>query len=172
MDTDVSFQAAVKKAFGPSILDAEGRIDRDKLGTAIFTDSEKRKLLNKLSHPRIFRKIISAVIKLKLIQRKPLVVLDAPLLFETKILEYFCYPIITIYCEDGQVQLQRLMARNSLTEEEAMFKINSQMPINIKVKKSDIVAENGGSLKDLTQKIINKVIPEVYSKLGYIDSTI
>lgn len=89
-------------------------------------------------------------------------VLDAPLLFETKILEYFCYPIITVYCEDGSTQLRRLMERNQLTEEESMLKINSQMPINIKVKKSDIAVENGGTLKDLNSKIVNKVIPQVY----------
>ena len=42
-------------------------IDRDALGAIVFSDPEKRKLINKLTHPRIFRKIISAVIKLKLI---------------------------------------------------------------------------------------------------------
>ena len=66
MDTDVSFQTAVKNSFGPAILDPNGVIDREKLGQAIFADPEKRKILNKLSHPRIFRKIISAVIRLKL----------------------------------------------------------------------------------------------------------
>lgn len=101
MDNDVGLQQAVKRAFGNGILDEKGVIDRDALGAIVFSDPEKRKLINKLTHPRIFRKIISSVIKLKLIQRKPLVVLDAPLLFETKILEYFCYPIITVYCEDG-----------------------------------------------------------------------
>ena len=101
MDNDVGLQLAVKKAFGLAILDENGDINRDKLGAIVFADADKRKIINKLTHPRIFRKIISAVIKLKLIQRKPLVVLDAPLLFETKILEYFCYPIMTVYCEDG-----------------------------------------------------------------------
>ena len=117
------------------------------MGAQVFSDPAKRRLINKLTHPRVFRKIISSVIKLKILQRKPLVVLDAPLLFETKILEYFCYPIITgkaidkkmtasisfsnffnlnvVYCEDGQTQLTRLMKRNSLSEHEAMAKINS-----------------------------------------------
>jgi len=57
----------VKKAFGAGILDEAGNIDREKLGNVIFADADKRKILNNLSHPRIFRKIISAVIKLKLI---------------------------------------------------------------------------------------------------------
>jgi dephospho-CoA kinase len=106
-------------------LNENGIIDREKLGAVIFSDAEKRNLINKLTHPRIFRKIIIAVIRMKLLQRKPLVVLDAPLLFETKILEYFCYPIITVFCEDGQTQLKRLTERNSISEEEAMRKINA-----------------------------------------------
>ena len=51
------------------------------------------------------------------------------------------------------------MERNTLTENEAMKKINSQMPINLKVKKADIVVENGGSLKDLETQVLGKVIP-------------
>ncbi|CDW86686.1 dephospho-kinase domain-containing [Stylonychia lemnae] len=172
MDNDVGLQQAVKKAFGPTILDDNGVIDRDKLGAVVFSDAEKRKLINKLTHPRIFRKIIQKVIQLKLFQRKPLVVLDAPLLFETKILEFFCYPIITVYCEDGQTQLNRLMTRNNLTEDDAMRKVNAQMPISIKVKQSDIIVENGGSLDDLHKFVEDRVIKLIYQKLGYIDSAL
>jgi dephospho-CoA kinase len=63
--------------------------------------------------------------KLKFIEKRPLVVLDAPLLFETKLLEYFCYPIIVVYCDNNQEQLRRLMSRNNLSEEDAMRKISS-----------------------------------------------
>lgn len=125
MDTDSEFQDVVIKSFGRNILDGNGVIDRTALGNVIFADPSKRALLNKLSHPRVFRKIFTALIRKKLFERRALVVLDAPLLFETKILEYFCYPIIVVYCEDGQKQLKRLMERNTLTEEEAMRKINS-----------------------------------------------
>lgn len=54
------------------------------------------------------------------------------------------------------------MDRNSLTEDEAMQKINAQMPINVKVKKSDITVENGNTIKDLNNLVIRKVIPQVY----------
>ena len=172
MDTDQRFQNTVKNAFGPSILDANGVIDRTKLGELVFRDANKRRLLNQITHPRIFRRIIAKVLRLKLLQRKPHVVIDAPLLFETKILEYVCYPIIVVYCEDTQIQLKRLTERNNLSEEEAMRKISAQMPINIKVQKADITVENGTTLKDLEKHVIGSVIPQVYQKLGYIDSTV
>jgi dephospho-CoA kinase len=90
----------VRKNFGSEVLTDEGKIDRAKLSEQIFRNPEKRRLLNKLSHPRIFRRIFVQLFKLRFIQRKAMVVLDAPLLFETKILQYVCYPIVVVYCED------------------------------------------------------------------------
>ena len=51
-----------------------------------------------------------------------------------------------------------------------MMKVNSQMPINVKVKKADIPLENGGTIKDLNKQISNKLIPMVYQKLGYFEA--
>lgn len=170
MNSDKKYQQTLIRYFGNEIVSEDGGIDRVKLGNIVFSNPEKRKLLNKLSHPVIFRRIIVTLFKLKLMQRKPLVVLDAPLLFETKILEYFCYPILVVYCEDSQKQIQRLVERNTVSEEEAIKKISSQMPINIKVKKADVAIENGHGLKELNKKVINKVIPTIFYKLGYIDS--
>ena len=70
MDNNYSYAAKVKKVFGPSILDERGNIDRIKLGRLIFDDPIKRKQLNKMSHPLIFKSIFFELIKLKLFQRK------------------------------------------------------------------------------------------------------
>ena len=101
------------------------------MGEIIFKSSEKRRMLDKISHPRIFRKIIKELFRLKVIKKRTLVVLDAPLLFETRILEYFCYPNIVVYCDNTAEQLKRLMTRNNLSEEDAMRKISAQMPIGV-----------------------------------------
>ena len=84
------------------MFDEQNKIDRTKLGAVIFGNAEKRRQLDKISHPRIYRRILVTLFKLKFIQKRPLVVLDAPLLFETKLLEYFCYPIIVVYCDNNQ----------------------------------------------------------------------
>jgi dephospho-CoA kinase len=73
---------------------------------------------------------------------KKIAFLDAPLLFETKILEWFCYPIVTICVQDQKVWVQRLRGRDSISEEEALSKIKSQMSIAEKIKKSEIVLDN------------------------------
>lgn len=100
MDHDEGQQKAVIKGFGPTILDNEGKIDRAKLADEIFKSQEKRRLLNRITHPRIFRKIITTLLRMRFRERKHLLVLDAPLLYESKILEYFCYPIMVVFCPD------------------------------------------------------------------------
>ena len=56
--------------------------------------------------------------------------LDAPTLFESKILEHFCYPIVVVYIEDEELQLDRLMMRNTdLSEEQAKKRIGAQYPV-------------------------------------------
>lgn len=167
---DPAYQKAVRKAFGPEVFSIEtGQIDRLKLGHVIFSNPQKRRTLDKLSHPRIFRRIFVNLFKLKFIQRKPLVVLDAPLLYESKILEWVCYPIVVVYCDDTQKQITRLMERNQLSEEEAMKKISSQMPIGIKLKKADITVDNSGSRGELEKRVTEKAIASIYQRLGYID---
>lgn len=128
------------------------------MGEIIFKSSEKRRLLDKISHPRIFRKIIKELFRLKVIKKRTLVVLDAPLLFETRILEYFCYPNIVVYCDNTAEQLKRLMTRNNLSEEDAMRKISAQMPIGVKLRKADIAIDNSGSISQLEKKISSKIV--------------
>lgn len=157
------------KEFGAAaITDEQGKINREKLGEVIFSNPDKRRMLNRLSHPRILKRIIALVWRLKFIEKKPLVVLDAPLLFESRVLEYFCYPIIVVYIENGQIQQKRLMERNNLTEQQAMLKISAQMPTSLKVKKADVTIENGCSPKYLHNQVINKAIPLVCQQLGYL----
>ena len=171
LDRDEGYRAAIRSTFGDAVFSREtGEIDRIKLGNIIFADKLQRRKLEKISHPRIFRRIFVQLFKLRFLRKKPLVVLDAPLLFETKILEYFCYPILVV-SSDAEKQLARFTERNQISEEEALRKISSQMPIGVKVSRADISIENNGSLKDLDKTVTQKVIPAIYQKLGYIDSS-
>ena len=109
--------AKIGKAFPGVVVD--GVVDRVALGNAIFSDAAKRALLNRLTHPAIFKNILWRIFDLKILKGKKIVVLDAPLLFESKVLEYFCFPIIVVYCDDKQKQVERLMLRNNIGKEEA-----------------------------------------------------
>lgn len=77
------------------------------------------------------------------------IVLDAPLLFERKPLEYFCFPIVAVGLQNREQQVERLMCRNNFKREEAERRIDSQMPMEQKMEMGDIAIVNSGSFEDL-----------------------
>ena len=147
---DTNYQRLLVKTFGTEVWDEERKqINSEKLGQIVFSDPAKRKKLNSITHWRIFKIIFQNIFYQKIVLRKSNVILDAPLLFETKILEHFCYPILLVFLEDRDIQKERLMSRNQLSEEESEQRINSQFPMNLKIEKSQILIDNSYSLEDL-----------------------
>ena len=95
-----------------------------------------------------------------------MVVLEAPTLFETKVLTWMCHPIIVVSISDESLQLKRLMARNKdLTKEQAENKIKAQMPLKMKKERADILLENSQGEKELEQRIASKTLPDVIREL-------
>ncbi len=82
--------------------------------------------------------------------------IDAPILYESKVLEYFCYPIIVVGCSEEQ-QIVRLEKRNQYSREEAIKRIKAQMPLHVKEKKSDIYVKNEGTQEDLLKNTLSKL---------------
>lgn len=94
------------------------------------------------------------------------IVLDIPLLFEAK-MDKLTKPIIVVWV-DPETQLQRLMARDRTSEEDARNRINSQMSLDLKRSKADIVIDNTGSLDDLNEQF-RKVLFEVSKPLTWTE---
>lgn len=132
----------VIRAFGQEVLQEDKTLDRKKLGAIIFADEEKRKKLNSIVHPAI---------REEMLQRKDAyleagekcVVLDIPLLFESK-LTHFADKTVVVYV-DEEVQLKRLMERDEYTEEEAKQRIHAQIPVKEKAGLADRIINNNGS---------------------------
>lgn len=108
------------------------------LGEIVFNDQKKLKTLNRIAHPYVIR-VFTEQLK-KLAKTEEFVVLDIPLLFEAK-MEDFCDVIICVYV-DEIIQIERLIKRSDLSKEEALKRINSQMPLSEKCKISDYVIDN------------------------------
>jgi dephospho-CoA kinase len=155
--------------FGKEILDKDGAIDRTKLGDLIFSNTQKRRQLNKIMHRRIFWKMLSEFWELRMRQKHQLIIIDAPLLYETKFLEYFCYPIIVVGITEDDILVKRMMTRDKINEEQAKNKIKAQMPIEDKIEKGDIVINNNGNVNHLVNELKNTVIPGIYEKLNFKD---
>lgn len=84
------------------------------------------------------------------------VILDAPVLFESKI-DWLTSPILVVSCTITE-QMERLIRRDSLNEEEARSRINSQMPLSKKVEMADYVIDNSSTKEELQHRIEGAVI--------------
>jgi dephospho-CoA kinase len=141
----------IVKAFGSEILTATGDIDRVKLGSIVFHDEDKRLQLNEIVHPAVRERMNDEKVKY-VDSGNSVVILDIPLLFESK-LSHMVDKTILVYV-DAEVQLNRLMSRNQLIESEAMARIKSQMPLKDKIKLADAVIDNNGTIHDTKTQLI------------------
>lgn len=132
--------------FGSEII-TNNQVDRVKLGNAVFGNPRKLKLLNSITHPPIImmmKELISTCTEKQIF-------FEVPLLFEANLESHFDYIITVSTTKD--IQLQRLMARNKLEEEQAMLKINSQLPNYVKEVKADYIINNDGTIEDLQPQV-------------------
>lgn len=154
IDADVEARLAVEPGemaynkivehFGKSILLEDGTINRAKLGEIIFNDKEKRMVLNEIVHPAV-RERMNEKKEAALKQNESIVIMDIPLLFESKLTEQVERSLL-IYVDEA-TQLKRLMERNKYTENEAMARIQSQMPLKEKKVLADYLIDNSGTLE-------------------------
>jgi dephospho-CoA kinase len=143
--------------FGEEVLLSDKTLNRAKLGDVIFNNSEKRQKLNQIVHPAV-RSEMKKQAELYLSSGNPLVIMDIPLLFESK-LTHMVDKTWLIYTHPD-IQLRRLMERDGYSEEQALSRIKSQMPIDEKKELADIVIENNDTKEELKQKL-RRLLQEV-----------
>lgn len=133
------------EVFGEEILKADRTLDRPALGSIVFADEDKRNQLNAIVHPAVRERMLE--LRDNYIHAGAIcVVLDIPLLFESK-LTHLVDRTIVVYVDES-VQLNRLMERNHYTEKEAKQRISSQMPVKEKAKLADAVINNNGTIEE------------------------
>ena len=85
------------------------------------------------------------------------IVLEIPLLYESLLLPFICYPIIVVYVTEERIQKERLMRRNGLSDEEAEKRMRSQMSLKSKVSMSHIALCNDTSPESMNQELISRL---------------
>lgn len=142
--------AAIVTCFGEDILTKEKELDRQKLGTIIFSDETKRQELDTILKGFIRTSFMKKLAVFKQ-QKEAVIVCDIPLLYEAGYDELMDR-VMVVYVPEA-IQCQRLMARDQLTEVEARKRIASQMSIEDKKKRADIIIDNGGSRANTYQQV-------------------
>jgi dephospho-CoA kinase len=133
----------VLNAFGSVILGAGGEIDRAKLGAIVFSDRTQLDRLNAILHPEVVRVILSQLDNWEREQPLAKVIVDASLMIESGFYRNF-QKLIVVSCTPQQ-QIDRLRARNGLSEADARRRIALQMPLEEKVRFGDYVIDNSGT---------------------------
>jgi dephospho-CoA kinase len=135
-----------------NILHTNNEINRKRLGRLIFSNPQKRSKLNDIMHPKVIN-IVQAEIEKHKEFGTPVIVVDVPLLFESGF-DKFLDKIIVVYTTE-ELQLQRLIERDNITEEYALMKIKAQMSMEEKLKKADYVIDNSKSILQTKRDFIN-----------------
>lgn len=138
----------IVEAFGEVALNEDGTMNRQYVGSLIFNDKEKRDILNGITHPKI-RQMMNDERDFYL--KTTHVFQDIPLLFENG-LEDQMDEIIVVYVE-RDVQTERLMSRNELSESEAISRIDSQMSLEDKKARATVVFDNTETRETLYKQI-------------------
>ena len=153
VEPGTSARKQIVAAFAKDVPELElpdGTLNRKALGQVVFADAEKRKVLTSITGKAIFARLARSVFYHWLIGT-PVVVIDAPTLYETKSLVRYCKEVIVL-AATKETQLARLMKRDGSNVTDATNRIKAQMPIEEKVKLADVVIWNEGTQEELTQR--------------------
>lgn len=142
---DVKRKLAEK--FGDEIIE-NNEISREKLGKLVFGNEDNLKILNSIIHPKIKKLILKLQDEHK---DEQFVFLDIALLYEAKFVD-LVERVIVVYVNE-KVQIERLMSRNSLSKEEALSRIKSQMSSEEKAALSDYSIDNSDTIENTYQQI-------------------
>ncbi|NLN20058.1 MAG: dephospho-CoA kinase [Firmicutes bacterium] len=137
--------AEIVKEFGPSVLNADGSLNRAALGRIVFADPARRKRLEEITHPRILEEMRRQLQVIKAQGEATLIVLDVPLLFETPEILPLCDCTAVVWVPE-ELQVHRLMQRDGLSRPDALQRIRAQIPLDRKRYLADVVIDNSGSL--------------------------
>jgi dephospho-CoA kinase len=137
--------------FGEQVLQEDKNLDRNKLSDIVFRDIEKRKRLESFTHPRIHAEFAAQLSEI--VEKDPdaIVQVDVPLLIEGN-LQYMFHKTLVVYISEEK-QIERLVAREGISKEEAADRLKAQLPIDEKVGYADFVIYNDKSLEETRKKV-------------------
>jgi dephospho-CoA kinase len=150
--------AKIVDEFGTEILTPAGGLDRAKMASIVFADTEKRLRLNSIVHPLVFEVQNEWLAECESKDPNGIAIVDAALMIESG--GYRLYDqLIVVWCEPA-IQLERLIARNDLPEAEAKRRIAAQMPQAEKMRYADHLIDTSNGFEDTRRQV-----REVYEKL-------
>ena len=172
LDADLTARAVVEPgteglrqiaaSFGSDVLQPDGSLDRQKIGSIVFADEAKRLLLNSIVHPLVIKSQDKWVGDMEAMDPSGIAIVDAALMIESGGYKRFDQ-LIVVWC-DPAVQLKRLILRNNFDESEAKRRIAAQMPQEEKKKYADHLIDTSDGIESTRAQVKN-----VFETLSAID---
>jgi dephospho-CoA kinase len=138
-------QHEILEAFSPKILDANGEINRTRLGEIIFGSEQARKKLNRIVHSPLLDRVMALARAAE--TQTGIVIVDAALIYEWSMQDFF-HKIIVVDAS-LETRVQRIMDRDKLTRVQALLRIHAQTRLEAKVERADYTIANDGTLEEL-----------------------
>lgn len=139
--------------FGEDILLPAGSLDRKKMAGIVFSDEEKRLLLNSIIHPRVFAAQNEWLKNVAAKDPNGIAIIDAALTIESGGYKRFD-KLIVVWCESA-IQLERLMLRDNLSEADARKRIAAQMPQEEKKRYAQYLIDTSGGLEETRKQVVD-----------------
>jgi dephospho-CoA kinase len=146
----------VVEAFGPEVLTDDGELDRPRMGTIVFADEEKRRLLEGIVHPLVFERYAELEASAP---QHGVVVHDIPLLAESGRADTF--DAVVVVETPAQVQVERMLRDRGWSREDAEARIAAQATPEQRRAIATYLIENTGTREDLRRRV-----EEVYRELA------
>ena len=152
----------IREVFGDDVFDENGLLNRRALGSIVFGDREKRLALEGILHPMIQHRMMKKIREAGA-EGVPFLFLSVPLLFETG-MDALCDETwcLSVPVEE---QIKRVMARDDMSREEAIARIESQMPLEEKCRRASLVIRTNRPI-EATQAELAVLLRELHRRLG------
>ncbi len=150
-NNDPGVQAELRKAFGEQIFSGAGKLNRKALADLAFSSPPSLMRLNKIVHPHVFRAIDLEVEQLPEHSRRPYVLIEAALIFESGMHKKLDRVILVSAYERNQIE--RVTTRDNASEESVRARMRFQLGDKQKAEMADFIMANNGTLQSLKERV-------------------
>lgn len=149
IESNPEIKSELKNAFGSKVFYHNGKLNRKYLARIAFSDEAKTQRLNRIVHPQMVSRIIEMIEEARESGKYKIIAVDAALIYELNLESMFDAVVVVI--ARLKQRIERVKARDKLSEKEIVDRINKQLPIHEKVKWADFVVYNYADMSKLEQ---------------------
>jgi dephospho-CoA kinase len=145
--------ARITDEFGQSVIASDGSLDRAALGAIIFTDPDRRAVLNAIVHPAVKELARERIRVAADANPDAVVVYDVPLLVEAGVNGDYKFDLIVVVHASIETRIKRMVDIRGMSREEATHRLNSQATDTERLAIADVVINNDGTLEDMLRQV-------------------